>query len=104
MADGVGSWEERGINAGLYSRMLMEQAALKERTTTPGAEAAQQILEAAHANTDAQVLLPIIRCRSHVHTVEFASYKIRVSHLFPALRFHRKFSTNHSPVTCQLSI
>lgn len=51
IADGVGSWIERNIDPGLYSRMLMEKSKEAAVDTSPSEDAARQILVKAHKQT-----------------------------------------------------
>lgn len=54
IADGVGGWADIGVDAGEYSRMLMDKARAAARTTAPGANAPQSILDAAYRQTTAR--------------------------------------------------
>lgn len=54
VADGVGGWADIGVDAGEYSRMLMDKARAAARGTPPGSTAPQTILESAYKQTDAR--------------------------------------------------
>lgn len=51
VADGVGGWADIGVDAGEYSRMLMDKARAAARGTPPGSTAPQTILECAYKQT-----------------------------------------------------
>lgn len=58
IADGVGSWIERNIDPGLYSKMLMEKSKEAAMSTPVSEDVARQILVKGHGMTDLQVLTP----------------------------------------------
>lgn len=51
VADGVGSWIEVGVDAGLYARALMQHAHDKAQQTEPSRQAPHDVLEHAHRET-----------------------------------------------------
>ena len=58
IADGVGSWIERNIDPGLYSKMLMEKSKEAAMSTPVSEDVARQILVKGHGMTDLQVYPP----------------------------------------------
>jgi protein phosphatase PTC7 len=52
VADGVGSWIERNVDPGLYSRMLMEKCKETAASTSVSEDAARQIMVRAHGQVD----------------------------------------------------
>lgn len=56
MADGVGSWGEIDIDAGIYSRMLMSNARNAAESTEASPEAPQTVLTTAYRQTTAKVV------------------------------------------------
>ena len=55
IADGVGSWAEIDIDAGIYSRMLMNNARNAAEHTEASSDASQTVLTTAYRQTDAKV-------------------------------------------------
>ena len=56
MADGVGSWVERNVDPAIYSRLLMENSKKAAATVVASADSPRKVLEAAHRETNVQVL------------------------------------------------
>jgi hypothetical protein len=55
IADGVGSWSERNIDPGLYSRMLMEKSKQAVLEIPLSEDVARQVLIQAHKQTNLMV-------------------------------------------------
>lgn len=54
VADGVGGWAEIGVDPGLYSRELMDNAKAATKELPPGEDRPQRALELAHSRTVAR--------------------------------------------------
>lgn len=59
VADGVGSWIDMGVDAGIYARTLMHHAKMKAQEIEPSKHATYEVMEHAQRSTELQVCPPM---------------------------------------------